>query len=120
MDGLYGEIKDIIEKQAQKTGEPFESGKFTGLGWYFFHYKCSTYDGPYPRVCLKQQQNAVHIYTALWQDGESVLEDYVDVFGKSAIGKGCIRIKKLTPARKEALLEILGMAKKRQELKHEN
>ena len=115
MDELYSEIKNIIEKQAQKAGELFESGKFSGLGWYFYHYKCSTYDGPYPRICLKQQKNGVHVYTALWQDGKSVLEDYVDVFGKSAIGKGCIRIKKMTPARKEALLEILDLAKNKAE-----
>lgn len=111
MDELYLELKELIESHSGQKGLLFEAGAFSGLGWYFFHYKCSTFDGPYPRVSLKQQKNAVHVYTALWDNGKSVLEDYVGIFGKSGVGKGCLRIRKLTPARRQALIEILGIAK---------
>ena len=107
---LYDKILNKIELKYGEAGKNFTCGKFEGLGWDFYHYKCSTYDGPYPRVALKQQKNGTHVYTMLWEDGKSVLEDYIDVFGKSAVGKGCLRIKKLTPEREAALDAILDVA----------
>jgi hypothetical protein len=110
MDNLFDEIKNMIDKATGEAGREFSLGKFEGLGWLDFHYSCSTYDGLYPRIALKQYANAVHFYAMLWIDGKSVIEDYSNVFGKSSVGKGCIRIKKLTDERRDALLEIIQIA----------
>jgi len=113
MENLYNEVYDLIKNETNDNGTDFTSGKFNGLGWYFYHYKCSTHDGPYPRIALKQQKNGVHVYTALWENNRSILQEYEDVFGKSNLGQGCIRLKKLTPERQKALREILGKARAR-------
>jgi len=111
LSGLYDEIRHIIESKIGEAGEKFSYGKFDGLGWLNFHYTCSTYDGLFPRISLKQQKNAVHIYVMMWKDGRPLLENYVNVFGKSAIGKGCLRIKKLNEEFKKAICEIIDYVK---------
>ena len=108
---LYNEIKTLINTQTQQIGKDYVCGKFEGEGWLPFHYVCSTFDGMYPRISLKQQKNAVHFYIMLWIDGVPVLERYTELFGKSAVGKGCLRIKQLTPERARALCEIIELAK---------
>jgi len=105
LEALYIEIEGLIEERLGEKGKPFTVGKFSGLGWLDFHYRCSTYEGLYPRISLKRQANAVHVYVMHVAYG--LLKDYVDIFGKTGIGKGCIRIKKLTPERHDALLEIV-------------
>ena len=112
---LYNEIESIITNEVGESGRIFTFGKFEGIGWLDFHYKCSTYDGLYPRISLKQQTNAVHFYIILWIDGKPVLDDYIEIFGKSAVGKGCLRIKKLDETRRAALVEIIRHAKKANE-----
>ena len=107
---LYHEILSLIERTVGEPARPFTCGKFDGVGWLDFHYVCSTYDGAYPRLALKQQKNAVHVYLMLWIDGIPVLERYMSLFGKSAVGKGCLRLKKLDPAKEAALVEIVQLA----------
>lgn len=107
LDHLYQQLRHIINEETATIGQPYTYGAFTGLGWLNFHYTCSTYDGPYPRMSLKQFDKAVHFYIMLWINGKPILDDYVTVFGKSAVGKGCLRFKKLTPEREMALREII-------------
>ena len=102
-------MNDMVEHVMGIVGKTFTVGKFTGLGWLDFHYVCSTYDGMYPRISLKKQSNGVHLYVMSPDDG--LLAEYEDVFGKSGIGKGCIRIKTLTPERMAGLREIVEKVK---------
>ena len=114
---LHDEIAGIIERETGETGRDFAQGKFEGLGWLNFHYKCTTYDGPYPRIALKIQKNAVHLYLMVWVDGEPPLKRYAELFGKSAIGQGCLRIKFLNDDRRKAVAEIAGIAVKENQKK---
>lgn len=107
---LYDRIKKIINEVVGEEGVEYTLGKFTGDGWLNFHYVCSTYDGQYPRVSLKQQKAGVHVYIMLWIEGKPILENYIDVFGKTAVGKGCLRLKKLTDEGEVALREIIQCA----------
>ena len=68
METIYDEVNQMITNLTGQQGEEFEAGAFSGLGWLFFHYKCSTYDGRYPRVSLKLQKNAVHVYVHAWEN----------------------------------------------------
>jgi hypothetical protein len=106
LEQLHNEIKELIEEHVGEKAKTFTLGKFSGLGWLEFHYICSTYDRLYPRIVLKCQSNAIHVYIMSREYG--LLERYISVFGKTGLGKGCIRIKKLTPERQEALIEIIS------------
>lgn len=112
---LYEEILALLEEVIGEKGKSFTVGKFSGIGWLDFHYKCTTYDGLYPRISLKQQANGVHIYV---MSGEAeFLNEFIDIFGKSAIGKGCVRIKKLTPERQDGIVKMVEKIKNRSEKK---
>ena len=110
LESIFTDIKSMIDKQTGEEGIEFVHGKFSGIGWLKFHYVCSTYNGEYPRLLLKRQKDAVHLYALLWDDGKPVLERYICVFGKSAVGKSCVRIKTLDDKRVRALHEIIDMA----------
>ena len=110
LQSLHEEIAGILEREIGSAGRPFACGKFEGLDWLDFHYKCSTYDGPYPKIALKTQKSAVHLYVMLWLDGKPVLERYVGIFSKSAVGKGCLRINRLDDERREVVAEIARLA----------
>ena len=105
LEALFAEIAELISTRVGEAGKPFTAGKFTGLGWLDFPYRTTDYDGPYPRIALKTQSDAVHVY--VMSRDPDMLQEYVNVFGKTGIGKGCIRIKKLTPERQAALIEIV-------------
>ncbi|MCL2574639.1 MAG: DUF1801 domain-containing protein [Defluviitaleaceae bacterium] len=111
LDMLFSEIKEIIDGCAGEVGRDFVCGSFEGMGWLNFHYKCTTYDGLYPRIALKCQKKKVHLYVMMWRpDGEPVLAKYENLFGKSNVGKGCLRIKSLDDARVDAIRELVALA----------
>ena len=110
LDVLYGKILMLIETEVGVQGTPFTAGKFEGVGWLDFHYVCSTYDGKYPRIALKKQANGVHVYIMSSEYG--ILAEYVDIFGKTAIGKGCVRVKLLTEEREAGLVELIRRVKR--------
>ncbi|TLG72504.1 hypothetical protein [Culicoidibacter larvae] len=110
MPEIYEQINQLISNITGVHGKEYTIGKFTGLGWLNFHYVCSTYDGPYPRISLKQYEKTVNVYYALWEDGQGVVEGYKDVFGKSNVGKNCIRIRKLDEQKIAALEELTRIA----------
>jgi len=116
MKNLYDEVERMITSEVGKEGHPFVYGKFEGVGWLDFQYTSSTYKGPYPRIALKQQTGAVHLYVMLRIGGEPFLEKYVSIFGKAAVGKGCLRIKKLDDTRRDAIVEIVRIAMKENSL----
>ena len=107
---LHDEIAGIIDRETGETGHAFAQGKFEGIGWLDFHYKCSTYDGPYPRIALRMQKDAVHLYLMVWLDGEPPLKRYTEIFGKSAVGSGCVRIRFLDDGRRRSIAEIAHIA----------
>ena len=109
MEELYQEIYQLMKDETGQEGRDFAIGAFSGLGWLYAPYKSASFDGLYPKICLKEQKNAVHVYVTLFVDGKSVIENYTAIFGKSAIGKSCIRVKKLTRQRREALEEIINL-----------
>ena len=107
---LYDEIEHMIVSEVGVQGHPFIYGKFEGLGWLDFQYTSSAYEGPCPKIALKQQKNAVHLYVMSQTQGQPLLEKYVPIFGKTAVGKGCLRIKTLNEARRNAITEIVRFA----------
>ena len=103
MHELYEQLKTIIETETDLSGTVYTSGKFTGIGWFPFNYKTTTYEQELYLISLKEYEKTVNLYVMHWVDGENIVGQYVDVFGKSAVGKGCIRIKKLSPEREHVV-----------------
>lgn len=84
----------------------FKTNTIVLVSYGTIHYKCSTYDGPWPLISFTAQKNNISLYLMLYIDGKPFIERYSEIFGKSNVGKGCIRIKKLNEERIKALNEI--------------
>lgn len=106
MDTIFEEIINALNKTTQEGGKTFESGKFVGLGWCFRQRKTSNFEGPYPLIALKVQKNAVHLYYPFWLFSSTEIQNFQEIFGQSAMGKSCIRVKKLSTERLNGIREI--------------
>ncbi len=85
-----------------------ETPSINMIGYYFFEYKNSTYDGKHwPAISIAPQKNFVALYIFTLKDGKYFLEDYVDNFKKSQLGKSCLRIKKLDESNLDIITEII-------------
>jgi hypothetical protein len=107
LDELYNEIMRLVKDITKQNGMPFELGAFSAIGWRHD----SSNDTPMPYISIKKQKNAVHVYYSFWKFNEAEKRHFVSVFGKSAIGKSCIRIRKMTVERKETLTFIINRCK---------
>lgn len=106
MEELFITLKQLMEDELGQAGTPYSVGKFSGIGWLF------PPDGD-PWLSLKAYPKTVNIYLFLFFDGKPVASQYTDVFGKSNLGKSCIRIRSLTPAKETALRELLQISKRK-------
>ncbi|MCL1987897.1 MAG: hypothetical protein FWG64_08005 [Firmicutes bacterium] len=105
LDSLYNGILELFTSELgneHRNGTEYTIGKFTGIGFLFPKEDC---EKP-PLISLKRQKNAVHIYAIN-------LEKYAPIFGKSAVGKGCIRVKSLNNERLQAIKEIISKNKQK-------
>jgi len=109
LNELYDEIEQLIEDITGQIGMPFTLGAFSGMGWCYAPTPMSK--DPYPNITIKQQKNAIHVYYAFWKFNEDEKKRFTSIFGQSAAGKSCIRIKKMTSERKEALAYIINRCK---------
>jgi hypothetical protein len=110
MSELYNEIEKLIENIVGKTGELYELGAFSGIGWSHASTPMNRESSNHI-VVIKKQKNAVHVYYAFWKFDEDEKNRIVSVFGKSAVGKNCIRIKKMTEERREVLAFNINKSK---------
>ncbi len=111
----YTEIAKKIDSMIKETDlykdrKLHSSDSITVLGYGFRPYKNTCYDGVWPLLSLSPQKNNLGFYVMIYEGGKSILEKYKDVFGKSNVGVGCIRIKKLNDERIKALKEIISVA----------
>jgi len=94
-----------IDSIIQKTAPRLKRQLFTGLSITMVGYgempaKTSSDEEIWPLIGLAPQKNSVNIYLAAEKDGVPLPQYHIDSFGKTAVGKNCIRIrsiKKLDP-----------------------
>ena len=106
LEKIYQQVKEIIIAEIQEEATDFSIGKFTGEAWCFEQDIRGGNRPDYPSIMLKQQKNGVHLYIAFWKFSKDEMEEMSRIFGKSAVGKSCIRLRKLTPERVEAIRNI--------------
>lgn len=113
----YKEIGEFIDQTIQQTPLYKDRGLHQSesvvlLGYGFKPYKNTCYDGVWPLIGMAKQKNSLNLYVMIYKDGKSILDDYKDIFGKSNVGVGCIRIKKMNEIRKKAIEDIIAVANK--------
>jgi hypothetical protein len=106
------EIESVFESQKEvyyqitelliDLGEPyiFKTNTTKILGYGRMHYTNTIYDGNYPPISLIAYKNKISIYIMYFPNGEPYVNKYISVFGKSNLGKSCIRISKLKQMKK--------------------
>ncbi len=94
-------------------GELFtsESG-MSMVAYHLIDYKNTYYDGKWPLLAIAPQKNTINVYAFVLIEGHYVAETFAEVFGKSNVGKSCIRIRKMNSERYTALKTIIGILKK--------
>lgn len=109
---LFIELYQFINQVTGGEGVLFKTSPeaMTIVGYYVVPYKTSTYDGEYPLISIVPQKNNISIYVMVTIDGKFLVPEYAEVFGKSNIGKSCIRIKAMTDLKYQALEGLLEKA----------
>lgn len=111
-EALMMEIVAIIDQAMADEGQVFTSpSKMSMVGYQLIDYHNTCYDGKWPVIAIAPQKSSVNVYVFAMKDGHYLLEDYISIFGKSNLGKSCIRIRKLNPERINALKEIVEYVK---------
>lgn len=102
---LFLELYTLITQNLKDEGSIFKtnSGK-TMIGFKYIDYQ----DGVWPVVSIASQKNNISVYLFAFEDNDYIVDKYGQPFGKSNIGKSCIRIKKLNKERKECLEVMLS------------
>lgn len=109
----YTQIKQLIEQETNQTGKSFTVGKFTGIGWLFVQH--SPEEPASPLIAVKQYAKTVNIYVPIDENEPPLVEQYAQIFGKSNLGKTCIRISSLTPTRLDTLKALVQKIKREAE-----
>ncbi len=105
---LVQEIKNLVESHSNSKPVFVSTASINMVGYYFFEYKNSTFDGKlWPAISIAPQKNFVGLYIFTIKDGKYFLEEYADNFKKSELGKSCLRIKKLDENNIDIITEIV-------------
>ncbi len=109
---LFQELYHYLNQKLAAKGQLFTSNKMSMIGYHFVDYKTSTYDGKWPLIALAPQKKTINLYIMVFKDNQGIAELYKDVFGKSNVGKSCIRIRKMNEQKYQAIDEMIGYIKK--------
>lgn len=105
---LLEQVKSLVESHLDYEPIFVSSPSINMIGYYFFEYKNSTFDGKHwPAIAIAPQKNFVGLYIFAIKDGKYLLEEYADNFKKRELGKSCLRIKKLDESNIDIITEIV-------------
>lgn len=106
---LLSQIYYFMNEVIGDEGKLFtsDSSPMSMIGYCFVPYKTAVNTAPYPLISIAPQKNNISIYIMGVVDGQFIVPNYAPIFGKSNIGKSCIRIKTMNEDKYEALAEIL-------------
>lgn len=109
---LFVDLYQFINEVIGGEGVLFRSepSGMTIVGYYVVPYKTTTENTEYPLISIVPQKNNISVYVMVTINGEFLVPKYADVFGKSNVGKSCIRIKSMNEDKYEALEQLLHRA----------
>lgn len=98
-------------RRAVPSFEPYVAGSIIGYGKYQYRYE-SGREGSSCRVGLAGNKTGISVYVTCVDAGGWLAEQWKDRLGKAAVGKSCIRFKRLSDIDVGALTKVLAIAKK--------
>lgn len=105
---LFRLIDHIIHESAPELKRYlFSSPSITVIGYGEMPGKVSADGQIWPLISLAPQKNSVNMYISAERDGVPLPQCYRDHFGKSAVGKSCIRISSITKVNDEILKQLI-------------
>lgn len=105
---LFRSIDQIIQNSAPSLKRQLFSKKsITMIGYGEMPLKEGSDQEVWPLISLAPQKNSVNIYISGEKDGLALPQYYKEHFGKSAVGKSCIRIKSLKKINEQILKELI-------------
>ena len=99
--------KIIIESAPELSRKLFSGSSITMVGYGEMTWKTASADGIWPLISLAPQKNSVNLYIAAEKEEIPLPQYFIDSFGKSAIGKNCIRIRSINKLDPHVLKELV-------------
>lgn len=103
---LLREIYELILNNTEIEPYLFTSSSINLIG--FGYHKADKNGVQWPRFAIAPQKNNVAIYVTTFKDGVSITTHYQEIFKKSNVSKGCIRIKSLNSEKSQAIVELFN------------
>lgn len=101
-------LDKIIAEQAPMLKRQFYSAtSINMIGYGEMPWQSTSSTGPWPIISLAPQKSTVNLYIAAEKNGEPLPSYYIKEFGKTAVGKSCIRIRSIKALKKEALISLI-------------
>lgn len=101
-------IDDVISKTAPELKRQLFTGKsITMVGYGEMLWQSSSSRGVWPLISLAPQKHTVNLYIAAEKEGIPLPQYFIDSFGKTAIGKNCIRIRSVKTLDTSILRELV-------------
>ncbi|MDC7233054.1 MAG: DUF1801 domain-containing protein [Spirochaetales bacterium] len=98
----------IITEEAPGLERQFFSGpSITMIGYGEMPWNTASASGTWPVISLAPQKDTVNLYIAAEKEGKPLPSFYIEDFGKSAVGKSCVRIRSVKTLKKEALISLI-------------
>ena len=100
---------DALIRETLPDAEPGMEGAFLGYGPFHYRY-ASGREGDTHLISLASRSGGISLYVLAAQDGRYLAEAYADRLGKVAVGKSCVRFKRVEDLDLEALRALLREA----------
>ncbi|MDA3812302.1 MAG: DUF1801 domain-containing protein [Spirochaetaceae bacterium] len=105
---LIRAIDRIIHESAPElTRKLFSGNSITMIGYGEMSWETSSDLEVWPLISLAPQKHTVNLYIAAEKDDIPLPQHYIDNFGKSNVGKNCIRINSLKKLDTDILKELV-------------
>lgn len=110
--GKHEELIRLIDRIICETApdlrrELFSGSSFTMAGYGEIPGDDESEEDSWPLISVAPQKRTVNLYIAAEKDGVPLPQYFVDSFGKSAVGKSCIRISSVKKLDKAVLRELI-------------
>lgn len=109
---LFLNIYQFMNQVVGTDGVLFRDGQsqMSIIGYLFVPYQTQNSKRQYPLISIAPQKNNISIYVMVRSNGESLTTKYQHIFGKSNVGKSCIRIKTMNDHKYLGLEQLISDA----------
>jgi Domain of unknown function (DU1801) len=108
----HEELIRLIDKIIQETAPDLKrqlvtEPNITMVGYGEMLWQTSLQEEVCPLISLAPQKHTVNLYIAAEKDGLPLPQYFIESFGKTAVGKNCIRIRSINTLDSDVLKELV-------------